>query len=79
LAFDWWYNYKLLRTSLIGIMEVRNYKTLHLVIDTGNGTVFDNKIDPLNSGTTFNETILGTSKDSDGNTLWSDVIKYIVP
>ena len=60
-------------------MEVRNYKTLHLVIDTGNGTVFDNKIDPLTSVTTFNETILGTSKDSDGNTLWSDVIKYIVP
>ena len=56
-------------------MEVRNYKTLHLVIDTGNGTVFDNKIDPLNSGTTFNETILGTSKDSDGNALGSDVIK----
>ena len=50
-------------------MEVRDYKTLHLVIDTGNGTVFDNKIDPLTSGTTFNETILGTSKDSDGNTL----------
>jgi hypothetical protein len=50
-------------------MEVRNYKTLHLVIDTGNGTVFDNKIDPLTSVTTFNETILGTSKDSDGNTL----------
>ena len=60
-------------------MEVRNYKTLHLVIDTGNGTVFDNKIDPLTSVTTFNETILGTSKDSDGNTLGSDVIKYIVP
>ena len=60
-------------------MEVRNYKTLHLVIDTGNGTVFDNKIDPLTSVTTFNETILGTSKDSDGNTLRSDVIKYIVP
>ena len=60
-------------------MEVRNYKTLHLVIDTGNGTVFDNKIDPLTSVTTFNETILGTSKDSDGNTLGSDVVKYITP
>ena len=60
-------------------MEVRNYKTLHLVIDTGNGTEFDNKIDPLNSGTTFNETILGTAKDSDGNALGSDVVKYITP
>ena len=60
-------------------MEVRNYKTLHLVIDTGNGTVFDNKIDPLTSVTTFNETILGTSKDSDGNALGSDVVKYITP
>ena len=50
-------------------MEVRNYKTLHLVIDTGNGTVFDNKIDPLTSGTTYKVTILGTSKDSNGNTL----------
>ena len=60
-------------------MEVRNYKTLHLVIDTGNGTVFDNKIDPLTSVTTFNETILGTSKDSDGNALESDVVKYITP
>ena len=60
-------------------MEVRNYKTLHLVIDTGNGTVFDNKIDPLTSGTTYKVTILGTSKDSDGNALGSDVVKYITP
>ena len=60
-------------------MEVRNYKTLHLVIDTGNGTVFDNKIDPLTSGTTYKVTILGTAKDSDGNALESDVVEYITP
>ena len=60
-------------------MPVWNNKTLHLVIDTDNGTVFDNNADLLTSGTTYKVTILGTSKDSDGNTLGSDVIKYITP
>jgi hypothetical protein len=63
----------------IWFMPVWNNKTLHLVIDTDNGTVFDNNADPLTSGTTYKVTILGTSKDSDGNTLGSDVIKYITP
>ena len=63
----------------IWFMPVWNNKTLHLVIDTDNGTVFDNNADPLTSGTTYKVTILGTSKDSDGNTLGSDVVKYITP
>jgi hypothetical protein len=63
----------------IWFMPVWNNKTLHLVIDTDNGTVFDNNADPLTSGTTYKVTILGTSKDSDGNALGSDVVKYITP
>ena len=63
----------------IWFMPVWNNKTMHLVIDTDNGTVFDNNADPLTSGTTYKVTILGTSKDSDGNTLGSDVVKYITP
>jgi hypothetical protein len=50
-----------------------------LVIDTDNGTVLDNNADPLTSGTTYKVTILGTAKDSYGNTLDSDVVKYITP
>jgi len=60
-------------------MPVWNNKTLHLVIDTDNGTVLDNNDDPLTSGTTYKVTILGTAKDSYGNTLGSDVVKYITP
>ena len=63
----------------IWFMPVWNNKTLHLVIDTDNGTVLDNNADPLTSGTTYKVTILGTAKDSDGNTLGSDVVKYITP
>ena len=63
----------------IWFMPVWNNKTLHLVIDTDNGTVLDNNADPLTSGTTYKVTILGTSKDSDGNALGSDVVKYITP
>ena len=63
----------------IWFMPVWNNKTLHLVIDTDNGTVLDNNADPLTSGTTYKVTILGTSKDSDGNTIGSDVVKYITP
>ena len=63
----------------IWFMPVWNNKTLHLVIDTDNGTVFDNNADPLTSGRTYKITILGTAKDSDGNTLGSDVVKYITP
>ena len=63
----------------IWFMPVWNNKTLHLVIDTDNGTVLDNNADPLTSGTTYKVTILGTAKDSDGNALGSDVVKYITP
>jgi len=31
------------------------------------------------TGHTYKITILGTAKDSDGNTLGSDVVKYITP
>jgi len=63
----------------IWFMPVWNNKTLHLVIDTDNGTVFDNNADPLTSGRTYKITILGTAKDSDGNAIGSDIVKYITP
>jgi len=65
--------------SDVGFMPIWNNKTLHLVVDTDNGTVFDYNADPLTSGTTYKVTILGTAKDSDGNALGSDVVKYITP
>ena len=65
--------------SDVGFMPIWNNKTLHLVVDTDNGTVFDYNADTLTSGTTYKVTILGTAKDSDGNVLGSDVIKYITP
>jgi len=63
----------------IGFMPLWNQTTLHLVIDTDNGTVFDDNASPLTSGTTYKVTLSGSSKDSDGNTLGSDVVKYITP
>ena len=65
--------------SNIWFIPVWNNKTLHLVVDTDNGTVFDGKSDPLTSGRTYKVTLLGSAKDSDGNTLGSDVVKYITP
>ena len=63
----------------IGFMPLWNQTTLHLVIDTDNGTVFDDNASPLTSGTTYKVTLSGSAKDSDGNTLGSDVVKYITP
>jgi len=63
----------------IGFMPLWNKTTLHLVIDTDNGTVFDDNASPLTSGTTYKVTLSGSAKDSDGNTLGSDVVKYITP
>ena len=63
----------------VGFMPLWNQTTLHLVIDTDNGTVNDNNGNPLTSGTTYKVSLLGTAKDSDGNTLGSDVVKYITP
>jgi hypothetical protein len=63
----------------IGFMPLWNQTTLHLVIDTDNGTVFDDNADPLTSGTTYKVTLSGSANDSDGNTLGSDVVKYITP
>jgi hypothetical protein len=62
-----------------GFMPVWINKTLHLVADEDNGTVFDNQSNPFLTGHTFKITILGTAKDSDGNALGSDVVKYITP
>jgi len=62
-----------------GFMPLWNQTTLHLVIDTDNGTVFDDNANPLTSGTTYKVTLSGSAKDSDGNTLGSDVVKYITP
>ena len=66
-------------SSAIGFMPVWNNKTLHLVIDTDNGTSSTVESNPLTSGNTYKITILGTSKDSFGNSLGSDVVKYITP
>ncbi len=66
-------------SSVIGFMPVWNNKTLHLVVDTDNGTVFDYKADSLTSGTTYKVTLSASAKDADGNTLGSDVVKYITP
>jgi len=66
-------------SSAIGFMPVWNNKTLHLVVDTDNGTSSIVESNPLTSGTTYKVSLLGTAKDSDGNTLGSDVIKYITP
>ena len=63
----------------IGFMPLWNNTTLHLVIDTDNGTVLDDKANPLTSGRTYKVTLLGSAKDADGNTLGSDVVKYITP
>ena len=63
----------------VGFMPLWNQTTLHLVIDTDNGTVNDNNGNPLTSGTTYKVSLLGTAKDSDGNTLGSDLVKYITP
>jgi hypothetical protein len=66
-------------SSAIGFMPVWNNKTLHLVVDTDNGTSSTVESNPLTSGTTYKVSLLGTAKDSDGNTLGSDVVKYITP
>ena len=66
-------------SSAIGFMPVWNNKTLHLVIDTDNGTSSTVESNPLTSGTTYKVSLLGTAKDRDGNTLGSDVVKYITP
>ena len=65
--------------SLFSLTVISCSSTLHLVIDTDNGTVFDDNESPLTSGTTYKVTLSGSAKDSDGNTLGSDVVKYITP
>ena len=66
-------------SSPIGFMPIWNNKTLHLVVDTDNGTSSTVESNPLTSGTTYKVSLLGTAKDSDGNALGSDVVKYITP
>ena len=63
----------------IFFMSIWNDKTLHLLPDLDNGTVFNYKENPLTSGRTYKVTLLGSAKDADGNTLGSDVVKYITP
>ena len=60
-------------------MKVRDYKTLHLVVDTDNGTSSTVESNPLTSGTTYKITLSASAKDSDGNAVGSDVVKYITP
>ena len=66
-------------SSVIGFMPVWNNKTLHLVVDTDNGTSSTVESNPLTSGKTYKINLLGTAEDSDGNALGSDVVKYITP
>ena len=63
----------------VWFMPVWNNKTLHLLFDTDNGTSYSVESNPLTSGRTYRVSLLGTAKDSDGNTLGSDVVKYITP
>ena len=63
----------------VWFMPVWNNKTLHLLFDTDNGTSYSVESNPLTSGKTYKVTILGSAKDTDGNTLGSDVVKYITP
>jgi hypothetical protein len=66
-------------SSVIGFMPVWNNKTLHLVVDTDNGTSSTVESNPLTSGTTYKVTLSGSAKDLDGKTIGSDVVKYITP
>ena len=63
----------------IWFMPVWNKKTLHLLFDADNGTSTSVESNPLTSGRTYRVSLLGTAKDSDGNALGSDVVKYITP
>jgi len=63
----------------VWFMPVWNNKTLHLLFDTDNGTSTSVESNPLTSGKTYKVTLLGSAKDTDGNTLGSDVVKYITP
>ena len=63
----------------VWFMPVWNNKTLHMLFDTDNGTSYSVESNPLTSGKTYKVTILGSAKDTDGNTLGSDVVKYITP
>ena len=63
----------------VWFMPVWNNKTLHLLFDTDNGTSYSVESNPLTSGKTYKVTLLGSAKDTDGNTLGSDVVKYITP
>lgn len=63
----------------IWFMPVWNNKTVHLVYDTDNGTVFDDQPDTLPTGHTYKITLKGTAKDSDGNSIGSDVVAYVYP
>ena len=65
--------------SSIGYMPLWNINKLHLVIDTDNSTSTNFENNFLTSGITYKVSILGTAKDADGNTLGSDVVKYITP
>ena len=66
-------------SSSIGFMPVWNNKTLHLVIDTDNGTSTTVESNPLTSGRTYKVTLLGSAKDTDGNILGSDVGNTLLP
>jgi len=63
----------------VWFMPVWNNKTLHMIFDTDNGTSYSVESNPLTSGKTYKVTLLGSAKDTDGNTLGSDVVKYITP
>ena len=63
----------------ISFMPFWNNKTLHLIIDTNIGSTQDFNENVFTSGTTYKVTLSGSAKDSDGNTIGSDVVKYITP
>ena len=63
----------------ITFIPVWNKKTLHMVIDTSISSSSDYTQNELVTGKTYKITLLGSAKDADGNTLGSDIVKYITP
>ena len=52
-------------SSAIGFMPVWNNKTLHLVVDTDNGTSSTVESNPLTFGRKYKVSLLGSAKKSD--------------
>ena len=89
IKFNNYVNYKLIEKNIeisdnltnetVTFMPIWNGKSIHLVVDTSIGSDQDYTENVLTTGRTYKITLSGSAKDSDGNTLGSDVVKYITP